>query len=148
MMGLKVHRFLDFATHCQNVLVLDSQCLLFHVIIQPFIFCSTSQETDLNEPTKLPCPVFWLDLPMKALADQKQENRQVEILFFPNLSLWGHSLERQLYSSTNSCIFNQTVSLLYLQFLLCWLLQSPFSFKLRVVITSRHCESWELFWFP
>ena len=38
----KVHRFLDLATHCQNVLVLDSQCLLFHVIIQPFIFCSTS----------------------------------------------------------------------------------------------------------
>lgn len=87
--------------------------------------------------------------PMEALAgDQKQENKQVEILFFPNLSLWGHSLERQLHSSTNSSIFNPTASLLQLQVLLCWLLQSPFPFKLRAVITSRHFKSRELFLVP
>ena len=86
----------------------------------------------------------WIQ-PMEPLAgDQRWENKQVEILFFPNLFLWGHSLERQLHSSTNSYNFNHTASLLQLQFLLCWLLQSPFSFKLRLVITSRHCESREL----
>lgn len=36
MMRLKV------CMHCQVAIVLDIQCLLFHTIFQPFIFCSTN----------------------------------------------------------------------------------------------------------
>lgn len=54
MMRLKVYRFLEFAMHCQVAFVLDIQCLLFHIIIQSFVFCSSTWEAHLHDWTKLP----------------------------------------------------------------------------------------------
>lgn len=146
MMRLKIYRFLDFSvciakmSLCWIVNVCFSMSLfnLLYPVLHP-------RRLIFSEPTELPCPVFCWIQPMEPLAgDQRWENKQVEILFFPNLSFWGHSLERQLHSSTNSYNFNHTASLLQLQFLLCWLFQSPSPSSLGVVITSRHCESREL----
>ena len=112
MMRLKIHRFLDFAMHCQNALVLDIECLFFHVIIQ--LLHSVLQPRRLisvNQLGSLALSSGCVQTVEALAGDQRWENKQVEILFFPNLSLLGHSLEKWLHSSTNSYIFYQTASL-------------------------------------
>ena len=114
MMRLKIYRFFDFAMHCQIALVLDTQCLLSITLSN--ILYSVLQPGRLISMNQLCSLAFWLLVGFSQwealVGDQRWEERQVKILFFPNpasrITVW-----KWLHSPTNGYISYQTAPLLY-----------------------------------